>query len=311
MEKILVTPRSFGKHNDEAKALLESKGFEVVMNPYGRILTEEEMKEAIVDVEGIIVGVDPLNKEVLSQAKHLKVISKYGVGTNNIDMDYCKERDITVTITKHANADSVADFAISLMLAVARRLVEVDRACRELDWGKKTSIGLSGKTLGVLGTGAIGKGVIRRAKGFDMRILAYDFYQDDIFAKEYGVDYVGLDYLLKESDFVSLHLPATQETKNMISYKQFDIMKKTAILVNTARGELIDEDALYHSLINKKIWGAGIDVFKHEPPENEKLLELDNIVVGAHSAASTVDAVNKMSEMAARNIIEAIQVIRK
>src|SRR5690554_3146993 len=142
MAKILVTPRSFGKHSDEAKQLLESKGFEVIMNPYGRILTEDELKKEIVDVDGIIVGVDPLSAEVLSHAKNLKAISKYGVGTDNIDMDYCNTHNIKVTITRNANSDSVADFAFTLMLSVARRLVEVDQACRTLDWSKKTSVGV-------------------------------------------------------------------------------------------------------------------------------------------------------------------------
>jgi len=306
MPKILVTPRSFGKHSDEAKQLLESKGFEVIMNPYGRILTEDEMKKEIVDVDGIIVGVDPLNKDVLSNALNLKAIAKYGVGTDNIDLEYCKTNNIQVTITRNANSDSVADFAFTLMLAVARRVVEVDKACRNMDWGKKTSISIYGKTLGVVGTGAIGKGVIKRAKGFDMQILAYDLYQDEAFAKEYGVKYVDLDTLIKESDFISLHLPATNETKDLFSYREFGMMKETAVLVNTARGELVDEDALYEALRDKKIYGAGLDVFKKEPPEKKELLELENIVVGAHAAASSVDAVNKMSLMAAQNIIDSL-----
>lgn len=304
MVKVLVTPRSFGKHSDEAKDLLEAKGIEVVINPYGRILTEDEMKKEIADVDGIIVGVDPLNADVLSHAKNLKAISKYGVGTDNIDLNYCKEHNIEVSITRNANSDSVADFAFTLMLSVARRVVEVDRACRQLDWGKKTSIEMFRKTLGVAGTGAIGKGVIRRAKGFEMDILAYDLFKDEEFAKEYGVKYVELDELIQKSDFISLHLPATEETHDLIGPREFGMMKDTAVLVNTARGELVDEDALFDALKNKKIWGAGLDVFKKEPPENKELLELDNLIIGAHSGASTFEAVNNMSRMAAENILK-------
>lgn len=303
MPKVLITPRSFGKHSDEAKRILTAHGFEVVTNPYGRILTEEEMKKEIVDVDAVIVGVDPLNADVLAFAKNLKVISKYGVGTDNIDIEYCKANNIPVTITRNANSDSVADFTFTLMLAIARRIVEIDKSCRAMDWGKKTSIGIYGKTLGVIGTGAIGKGVIKRAYGFDMTVLAYDMYQDDQLAKEYNVNYVAFEQLIRESDFITLHLPATSETTNMFSEKEFSIMKDTAVLVNTARGELIDEDALYEVLKNKKIWGAGLDVFKKEPPEKKELLELDNIIVGAHAAASSVDAVNKMSLMAVENIL--------
>ncbi|MFP3719407.1 phosphoglycerate dehydrogenase [Niallia circulans] len=303
MPKVLITPRSFGKHSEEASRILTAHGFEVVTNPYGRIMTEEEMKKEIVDVDAVIVGVDPLNADVLAEAKRLKVISKYGVGTDNIDVDYCKANNIPVTITRNANADSVADFTFALMLAIARRIVEIDQSCRAMDWGKKTSIGIYGKTLGVIGTGAIGKGVIKRAHGFDMDILAYDVCPDNEFAKEYKVTYVELEHLVKESDFITLHLPATPETTNLFSEKEFSMMKETAVLVNTARGELIDEDALYNVLRDKKIWGAGIDVFKKEPPEKKELLELDNMIIGSHAAASSVDAVNKMSLMAVENIL--------
>ncbi|MCM2983422.1 phosphoglycerate dehydrogenase [Niallia circulans] len=303
MPKVLITPRSFGKYSKEASRILTAHGFEVVTNPYGRILTEEEMKKEIVNVDAVIVGVDPLNADVLAEAKRLKVISKYGVGTDNIDVDYCKANNIPVTITRNANADSVADFTFALMLAIARRIVEIDQSCRAMDWGKKTSIGIYGKTLGVIGTGAIGKGVIKRAHGFDMDILAYDVCPDNEFAKEYKVTYVELEHLVKESDFITLHLPATPETTNLFSEKEFSMMKETAVLVNTARGELIDEDALYNVLRDKKIWGAGIDVFKKEPPEKKELLELDNMIIGSHAAASSVDAVNKMSFMAVENIL--------
>ncbi|MEM5597711.1 hypothetical protein AAHB53_17950 [Niallia circulans] len=137
MPKVLITPRSFGKHSEEASRILTAHGFEVVTNPYGRIMTEEEMKKEIVDVDAVIVGVDPLNADVLAEAKRLKVISKYGVGTDNIDVDYCKVNNIPVTITRNANADSVADFTFALMLAIARRIVEIDQSCRAMDWSKK------------------------------------------------------------------------------------------------------------------------------------------------------------------------------
>lgn len=303
MPKVLITPRSFGKHSDEAKRILIANGYEVVENPYGRILTEEEMKKEIADVDAVIIGIDPLNREVLSCAKNLKVISKYGVGTDNIDIEFCKGHNIPVTVTRNANSDSVADFTFALMLAIARRIVEIDKSCRALNWGKKTSIGIHGKTLGVIGTGAIGKDVIKRACGFDMKIIAYDVYPDDEFAQEYNATYVDFETLIKESDFITLHLPATRETVNLLSEKEFNMMKETAVLVNTARGELIDEDALYDALKNKRIWGAGLDVFKKEPPEKIELLELENIILGAHAAASSVDAVNKMSLMAVENIL--------
>jgi len=305
--KVLITPRSFGKSSSKPLDLLKEKGYEVVMNPYGRILTREEMMKHIVDVDGIIVGVDPLDREVLACGKRLKAISKYGVGTDNIDMEFAKEKNIPVMRTVGANSDAVADFTFALMLAVARRIVEIDAGCRKLNWNKITSIEVYGKTLGLIGLGSIGKKVARRAAGFDMKVLAFDTFKDEVYAKENGITYVTLEELLKESDFISLHLPLTEETRNLISYEQFKMMKPMAVLVNTARGGIIDENALLWALKEKRIWGAGIDVFEEEPPKNSELLKMDNIVIGSHCAASTYEAIEKMGMMAAENLIECFE----
>lgn len=307
MHKILITPRSFGKHSKKPIEMLEENGYELIVNPYGRILTEDEMIKEIQEADGIILGVDPLNSKVLEHAKKLKIVSKYGVGTDNIDLEYAKNHNISVTITRGANSDAVADYAVALMLAAARKIVPIDRKCRKLDWSKVTSTGMHGKTLGLLGTGNIGKGVAKRAKGFDMKILAYDLFKDEEFAAQNGVEYVDIERILKESDFISLHLPLTDETRYIIGEKEFKMMKKNAIIVNTARGGLIDEDALYNALKNNEIWGAGIDVFESEPPKNKELLTLDNIVAGSHCAASTFEAVDNMGIMAAQNIIDCFQ----
>ncbi|HHY41377.1 MAG TPA: phosphoglycerate dehydrogenase [Thermoanaerobacterales bacterium] len=305
--KILITPRSFGKSSSKPLDLLKEKGYEVVQNPYGRIMTRQEMMKHIVDVDGIIVGVDPLDREVLACGKRLKAISKYGVGTDNIDVDYAKEKNIPVMRTVGANAEAVADFTFALMLAVARRIVEIDAGCRKLNWNKITSIEVHGKTLGLIGLGAIGKKVARRAAGFDMKVLAFDTFKDEVYAKENGITYVTLEELLKESDFISLHLPLTDETRNLISYEQFKMMKPMAVIVNTARGGIIDENALLWALKEKRIWGAGIDVFEEEPPKNSELLKMDNIVIGSHCAASTYEAIEKMGMMAAENLIECLE----
>ncbi|MCG1013191.1 phosphoglycerate dehydrogenase [Tepidanaerobacter sp. GT38] len=305
--KILITPRSFGKSSSKPLDLLKEKGYEVVQNPYGRIMTRQEMMKHIVDVDGIIVGVDPLDREVLACGKRLKAISKYGVGTDNIDVEYAKEKNIPVMRTVGANAEAVADFTFALMLAVARRIVEIDAGCRKLNWNKITSIEVHGKTLGLIGLGAIGKKVARRAAGFDMKVLAFDTFKDEVYAKENGITYVTLEELLKESDFISLHLPLTDETRNLISYEQFKMMKPMAVIVNTARGGIIDENALLWALKEKRIWGAGIDVFEEEPPKNSELLKMDNIVIGSHCAASTYEAIEKMGMMAAENLIECLE----
>ncbi|AYO29796.1 MAG: hypothetical protein PWR06_1015 [Thermoanaerobacteraceae bacterium] len=301
--KILVTPRSFAKHDPKPLEMLLEKGFEIVQNPYQRPLVEEEITELIKDVDGVIIGVDPLTRNVLEKAENLKAISKYGVGVDNIDLDYAKERGIKISRTVGANFNAVADFTVCLMLAVARKINVIDRECRRNNWNKIMTMEIYGKTLGVVGTGNIGKGVIKRSKGFDMNILAYDVYPDEKFAKEYGVKYVSLEELYKNADVISLHVPLTEDTYKMIGKRELHMMKKNAILINTARGGLIDEEALYEALKENVIYGAGIDVFEHEPPTNKKLFELDNMVISSHNGASTYEAVDNMGLMAVENLV--------
>lgn len=302
--RVLVTPRSFGKHSEEPLNLLRGEGIEIVMNPYGRILTQEEMMREVADIDGVIIGVDPLNREVLQQASRLKVISKYGVGTDNIDIQFAKERGIPVTVTPGANSDAVADYALALMLAAARKVPLIDRECRKRNWSKITTVDVWQKTLGLIGMGQIGKGVALRAKGFNMKTIAYDVVPDVDFAAKHGLIYMdSIESVLREADFISLHLPLTQQTHHLIRAEHFAIMKANAVLINTARGGLIDEEALYKALKKGQIWGAGIDVFEQEPPSNLDLLTLDNMVIGSHSAASTFQAVDNMGNQAANNLI--------
>ncbi len=306
-KKILVTARSFGKNDPEPIRLLEERGYELTMNPYGRILTKAEMIENLKDADGVIAGVDPYDAEVLAAAPKLKAISRYGVGVDNIDMAYAEKRGIKVTRTVGANSDAVSEFAITLMLAVARRAAYTDAECRKLNWVKVNSMQMTGKTLGLVGLGAIGKLVAKKLKGFDLRVLAYDSFKDEAYAAANGITYVDLETLLKEADFISIHVPLLPETAKLISGPQFGLMKKTAVIVNTARGGIIDEDALLDALKSNRIWGAGIDVFEAEPPKNADFLKLDNIVIGSHCAASTIEAVDNMGLMSAKNLIASLE----
>lgn len=305
--RILITPRSFAKVDKEPLNMLKAKGFKVVTNPYGRILTKQEMQALIQDVEGIIVGVDPLDQDVLQQASQLKVISKYGVGTDNIDLETARENNIIVTVTEDANTNAVAEYTVTLMLAVMRRIIEIDQKCRQSDWRKLTSFEMSGKTLGIIGLGNIGKRVIQLLCGYDLNLLAYDIDRDEAFAAKHNVSYVTFDTLLKESDFISLHAPLNERTHHMISHDQFAMMKENAIIVNTARGGLIDEQALLTVLKDNRIWGAGLDVFEEEPPQEKAFFNLSNLVIGSHCAASTYEAINNMSYMASSNILKYLK----
>lgn len=303
MGKILATPRSFGKADPAPITLLEKAGYEVILNPVGRILSQEEMKEYIRDVEGVVIGVDPLNADVLAAAQNLKAIAKYGVGTDNIDLAAAQKQGVKVSITQGANSEAVADYAFALMAACARKLVSIDKQCRNKDWQKVTTTDISRKKLGILGLGAIGKNLARRAQGFDMQVLAYDPYWDADYAQAQGIQKASPKEIYKTCDFISLHLPLTEETRNMISQKELAMMKKTAVLINTARGGLIDEEALIQALKTGQIYAAGIDAFSQEPPGKEDLYQLDNLIMGSHCAASTEGAVNNMGLMAAQNLL--------
>ena len=306
--KVLVTPRSFGKNNPALFDQLTAKGLTVVRNDTGGILTEQQMCEKIADCAGLILGIDPVNQRVLDHAKELKAIAKYGVGTDNIDLEACQRLGIKVSRTVGANSNAVADYAFALMLACARRVNLIDRRCRQKDWGKITSIDLYGKTLGIVGLGCVGKCVAKRAQGFSMRILAYDIYKDETYAKANNICYTDLDTLIAESDVITLHAALTPENHQMISKERLCAMKKTAILVNTARGDLVDEAALLWALTEGEIYAAGLDVFVQEPPTDPRWYTLDNLVMGSHCASSTAGATDTMGQMAVDNLLRDLAI---
>jgi D-3-phosphoglycerate dehydrogenase len=301
-KKILVTPRSYGKEDPALFEKLAGAGFKIVKNDTGGILTKAQMIEKIAPCAGVIVGVDPLDADVIAAAPHLIAIAKYGVGVDNIDLEAAKARGVKVSRTVGANAAAVADYAMALMLALSRKLLPIDRRCRAGDWSKLTTSDVTGATLGLIGLGAIGKKVARRAQGFDMNVLAYDVMWDEAYAKANGIEFAPPERILREADFISLHLPLLPSTENFIGEKELALMKPTAILINTARGGLVDEAALLKALKGGAIGGAGLDAFREEPPSPE-WFTLDNVVLGAHCAASTKGASLTMGRMASENLI--------
>ena len=306
-EKILTTPRSYGKDMPELFAQLEAAGYEVVKNTTGGILEKEQMKELIADCAGVIVGVDPLDAEVLACAPKLRAIAKYGVGVDNIDMDYCEKHGIKVSRAVGANSEAVADYAMALMLAVARKVPMIDRKCRQLDWGKITTRDVSNATLGLFGLGAIGRHVAKRAQGFGMKVIAYDPYWPEEFARENHIERADAETIFRTADFISLHLPLMPETEGFVGEKELAMMKSDAVLINTARGGLVDEAALLKALKENRIYGAGLDAFAHEPPEDDSWFTLDNVVLGSHCAASTRGATQNMGRMATDNILRDLK----
>jgi glyoxylate reductase len=278
--------------------------------------SREELLEHIDGVDGFLsLLTDTIDAVVMDAAgPRLKVISNYAVGFDNIDVEAASNRGIPVGNTPGALTDTTADFAFTLLMTAARRVVEGDLYTREgkwKSWEPTLLLGqdVSGATLGIIGFGRIGKGMARRAQGFAMRVLYFDpLCQDDPYARKIGAKSVELDTLLAQSDYVSVHAPLNDDTYHLIGAKALSRMKSTAILINTARGPVVDTDALYHALKEGRICCAAIDVTEPEPiPSEHPLLTLNNVVVTPHIASATVAARGKMAQMAAENLLAGLR----
>jgi len=305
--KILITSRSFASISDKPIKMLTKKGYEIQRNNTGRPYEKEEMLKLIRDVDGIIIGIDELSAEIIEEANKLKVISKYGIGVDNIDINMATNKKIIVTNTPTANVDAVADLTFGLILSLARRIPEADKKTKSGEWEKIIGKPVWEKTLGIIGLGKIGRQVVKRAQGFKMNILVYDLVKDEKFAQSYNIKYVNLEKLLQKSDYITIHIPLNDATRGMISYKELGKVKKEAFLINTSRGGIVDEEALYNALRNNKLRGAALDVYNNEPPGKSPLKELDNVIMTPHIAAYTEEAIENMSIQAAQNLIDVLE----
>lgn len=309
--KILITPKSFTNYKKKTYPLLEERGYEIIENDLGKTLSEEEiLQRAEKGVVGIIIGIDPLPGEVLKHCQDLKAVSKYGVGMDNIDLETAKTLNIKVKNAVGSNNISVAELAISLMFEGARRVSALSTAVKRGNWDRVRGMELTGKTMGVIGGGQIGKEVAKRAKGLCMEVMLYDpYFNDQGFLETHQIERAGrLEEVLAAADVISLHLPLTANTRYMINEATLKQMKPTAILINTSRGELVAEDHLYEALREKTIAFAAQDVFSKEPPgADEKLLTLDNFVLTPHAGAFTVEAGERMALYSTLNLIEMLQ----
>jgi glyoxylate reductase len=267
-------------------------------------LTKEDIIERVKDKDGIISMLDdPIDVDVINSAPNLKVISNYAVGFNNIDIKTATSRGIVVTNTPGVLTNATADLAWALLMAVARRIVEGDkyvRAGRFRCWGPKLMLGyeFTGKTLGIIGMGRIGSAVAKRAKGFDMHVVYCNRRsKEEEKKKEIGAEYVSFDELISVSDFISIHAPLTEDTRHMVGEEEFKRMKKNCILINTARGPILDEKALVKALKEGWIAGAGLDVYENEPYITRELLSMDNVVLEPHIGSATYEARERMAEI--------------
>lgn len=288
--------------------------FNVKSNPSEILESKEELLK---NVEGITALVTDsrvkVDEAVMNAAgPQLRVISNYAAGFNNIDVETATKKGIVVTNTPIAVNNATADIAWALMFGVARRVAEGDRLIRTGEpWGWTPSFYLgrdfTGKTLGIIGAGQVGKTVAKRAVGFSMDIIYSDSRPNVDMERELGAKQVSLETLLMEADYISIHTPLTPETRHMISTKELAMMKPTSILINTSRGPVLDEQALAEALKTRTIWGAGLDVFENEPYVNPELFKLDNVVMTPHIGTATPDARRGMAVMAAQNVLDIME----
>lgn len=304
---VLVTSRSFASHDPRPVRLLEEHGFAVERIVAGEKSVEEQVRERLPHAVGVVAGLEPYPRDLLEQCKKLKVISRYGVGYDKVDVQAARELGVAVTITPGANEDSVADLAYALMLSACRNVAYSDRSLRAGEERRPMGLEMWRKTIGVVGTGRIGKGVILRASGFQMKVLANDAYPDQEFVQSHNGTYVDLDTLFRESDFITLHAPLTEETKNMVDARRLAMMKPNAVLVNTARGGIVDEDALYEALKAHTIGAAALDATVVEPACGSPLATLPNCILTPHAGAATFEAGFNMGMMAAQNVLDVLQ----
>jgi len=308
LEKIFVTYKI-----PEIGLKLLSK-FNVEVNEEDRTLSKEEIIERARDATALVTLLsDNIDAEIINALPRLKIIANYAVGFNNIDIEAAKAKGVIVTNTPDILTDATADLAMALLLAAARRIVEADKFVRKglfEGWKPELFLGieLNGKTLGIIGLGRIGKAVAKRAQAFGMKVIYHNrrpLTSEE--EKNLDVEYRSLEQLLKESDFVSLHVPLTSETYHLLSRNKLKLMKPSAVLINTSRGAVVDEEALIEFLQQGKIAAAGLDVYENEPEVPYALKELDNVVLLPHIGSATVETRNNMAVLVAKNVLAVLK----
>jgi lactate dehydrogenase-like 2-hydroxyacid dehydrogenase len=292
---------------------LLKKHHEIQINPHDRVLSKQEIIKSLNDKDGLLcLLTDPIDEEVINSESKLKMIASYAVGYDNIDVKAATKRGIPVSNTPGVLTHATSEMAWALLFSVARRIVEGDYFTRKgkfNGWDPMLLHGqeIEGKTLGVVGVGRIGTAFALKSKGFNMKVLYTDEKNNLVLDKKLNAEKVELDFLLKNSDFISLHVPLIPTTYHLISERELRIMKKTTVLINTSRGPVMDEQALVKALKQKWIFGAGLDVYEHEPNVTQELLKLNNVILQPHSASATSESRTKMAIIAAENMIVGLR----
>jgi len=305
--KVLTSvPSTFKPYNSTMREFLESEGMEVVQRWDDAGIPKKELVEMIKDFDAMIMGLDKIDSDVITAGKKLKVLAKYGVGTDNIDIPSATNAGIVVANTPGANSTSVAELTVCLMISVARQLVESNAFVKAGSIYPQVGPELENKTVGIIGLGNIGKKVATRLAAFGMKILVNDIVEYPEWVHGFPIKYVEKEYIFKNADFITVHTPLTDLTRDMISERELKMMKKSAILLNVARGGIVNEDALDKALAQGWIFGAGFDVYSAEPPVGFGMLKHKNFIGSTHIGGSTYEAIQRIGEMAANNVIRVL-----
>jgi phosphoglycerate dehydrogenase-like enzyme len=304
MPKVLIAPMTLAGVPGHYLNVLREAGFDLVY-PHRQVqMIEEELLEILPGVSAALAGSEPYTARVIAANPQLRVIARAGVGYDAVDIPAATEHGVAVCITPGTNEGSVAEHTFGLILGLARRLVPQHLGVRAGEWPRGTTLPIRGRTLGIAGLGRIGKAVAVRGRAFGMKILGYDLVPDTAFAAQNDITLMPLEQLLAESDFLSLHLPVTPQTRYVINRESLARMKPTAFLINTGRGALVSEADLYEALKAGRLGGAGLDVFEQEPPGKHPLFELDNVLLTPHAAGTDLQSRDDMALSAAQAIVD-------
>jgi D-3-phosphoglycerate dehydrogenase len=306
MNKILTSPSSMGEISSQPFDLLRENGYEIINNPFGRKLTEDEVIELAGKCIGIVAGVEPLTKRVMDALPQLKCISRVGVGMDNVDLEYARSKNIVVVNTPDGPTRSVAELTLAMTLSMLRRIPQADAALKNRQWKKQTGNLIFSKTIGVIGLGRIGRLVAELFRSIGNPVVGSDLYADRQWAEKKGVDLVSFEKVLQQADIVSLHIPGNKDKTPVIGEKEIEKMKDGAFLVNLSRGGVVDEAALYKALKNGKLVGAAVDVFTQEPYSGP-LCELENIILTPHIGSYAREGKLQMEIDAVSNLIYALK----
>ena len=294
MAKVLITTVPFGKNNRFPLDLLENAGIEYLVNPHNKKLTENQLSELIGDFEVLIAGTEPITDKVMSQAPKLKLISRVGIGLDSVDLNAAKKRGIKISYTPDAPAPAVAELTLSMILTLLRSVHVSNLQMHHGNWERIFGRRLTDVTVGIIGVGRIGTHLLRCMSGFGkINILANDIMPNNKLNRDFNLEWVTKDQIYKESDIISLHLPLTSLTRNMICREQLLQMKKGAFVINTSRGGIINEDDLHKAMEEGHLGGAAIDVFENEPYTG-KLIEIDRCLLTAHMGSMSIDCRSQM-----------------